>query len=239
MNWLRSLKIRTKLVLLLLAPLAGLLYMGVGEIKDKQIYGNQISQIQALSHFTSSASALVHELQKERGASAGFLGSKGKKFVTELPAQRGQTDTKLLAYQTLRQDLDLSSYPEEMQSQVATAENLLTKIRDIRGRVSAQKILTTEAIGFYTKINTAFLESIAEVAKLSPDPVLTRQLIAFSAFIKAKERAGIERAVMSNVFSQGSFTGGMFQRFSSLVAEQGSTLSRPMLRLGSQSKASC
>lgn len=35
---------------------------------------------------------LVHELQKERGFSAGYLGSKGKNFNTKLSSQHKQTD---------------------------------------------------------------------------------------------------------------------------------------------------
>ena len=39
-----------------------------------------------------SISNLVHETQKERGATAGYVGSKGKKFTKRLPAQRLLTD---------------------------------------------------------------------------------------------------------------------------------------------------
>lgn len=35
---------------------------------------------------------MVHELQKERGMSAGFIGSKGASFVSALPKQRALTD---------------------------------------------------------------------------------------------------------------------------------------------------
>ncbi|MCD4668294.1 MAG: nitrate- and nitrite sensing domain-containing protein, partial [Sulfurimonas sp.] len=40
-------------------------------------------------------SNFVHETQKERGATAGFVGSKGKNFTKRLPAQRLNTDAKL------------------------------------------------------------------------------------------------------------------------------------------------
>ncbi|MEZ4693353.1 MAG: nitrate- and nitrite sensing domain-containing protein [Aliarcobacter sp.] len=38
---------------------------------------------------------LVHETQKERGMTAGFLGSNGNKFKTELPTQRLAVNDKL------------------------------------------------------------------------------------------------------------------------------------------------
>ena len=45
-----------------------------------------------LAAAVTKVSALAHELQKERGASALFLGSKGQQFQSELTAQRERTD---------------------------------------------------------------------------------------------------------------------------------------------------
>ncbi|MFT6249783.1 MAG: hypothetical protein ACJAZQ_003008, partial [Cognaticolwellia sp.] len=42
---------------------------------------------------TVANNALVHELQKERGATAVYLGSKGERFTSELKAQRQLTNT--------------------------------------------------------------------------------------------------------------------------------------------------
>ena len=40
-------------------------------------------------------SIVIHELQKERGTSAGFLGSKGKNFGENLQKQRQLSDEKI------------------------------------------------------------------------------------------------------------------------------------------------
>jgi len=44
-------------------------------------------------------SNVLHELQKERGASAGFLSSKGSKFSDTLLNQKKLTDEKLSIFQ--------------------------------------------------------------------------------------------------------------------------------------------
>ncbi|MCP4396996.1 MAG: hypothetical protein GY801_06810, partial [bacterium] len=59
-----------------------------------------------LSQYTVAASALVHELQKERGFSAGFLASKGKNMRNEVEAQRRDTDAKLSNLQTYLESFD-------------------------------------------------------------------------------------------------------------------------------------
>ena len=54
-------------------------------ISQSQILGKQILISEQLSK-------LVHEMQKERGLSAGFVASKGTKFANELKEQRILTD---------------------------------------------------------------------------------------------------------------------------------------------------
>ena len=48
----------------------------------------------SLNILSQKLSALIHETQKERGASAGFIASGGKKYVDILPKQRLTTDNK-------------------------------------------------------------------------------------------------------------------------------------------------
>jgi hypothetical protein len=47
-----------------------------------------LENVETLNTLSSKLSLYIHETQKERGASAGFLGSKGKKFTSILPNQR-------------------------------------------------------------------------------------------------------------------------------------------------------
>ncbi len=43
---------------------------------------------EALTLLSQKKTRLVHETQKERGMTAGYIGSKGKKFKDKLPVQR-------------------------------------------------------------------------------------------------------------------------------------------------------
>ena len=47
-----------------------------------------IERAQQLNLLSQKLSLLIHETQKERGMSAGYLGSKGTKFKDKLPKQR-------------------------------------------------------------------------------------------------------------------------------------------------------
>ncbi|WP_346392292.1 methyl-accepting chemotaxis protein [Sulfurimonas sp. NWX79] len=50
----------------------------------------------------------------------------------------------------------------------------------------------------------------------------TRKMVAYYDFLMAKERAGIERAVLSNTFARNKFLPGMKEKFVKLITEQAS-----------------
>ncbi len=79
---------------MLVLPLIGALYFSLSTVADRYQLAKEMTSLETLSNFSVRISTLVHETQKERGMTAGFLGSKGTKFVTELPAQRTLIDVK-------------------------------------------------------------------------------------------------------------------------------------------------
>jgi methyl-accepting chemotaxis protein len=57
-------------------------------------------------------------------------------------------------------------------------------------------------------------------AGISTDALVTKETIAYYNFLQGKERAGIERAVLSNTFAKNSYGGGVYKKFITLVSEQ-------------------
>ncbi|MEM6854617.1 MAG: methyl-accepting chemotaxis protein, partial [Planctomycetota bacterium] len=93
-----------------------------------------------------------------------------------------------------------------------------------RQAVSDQSIPAGEAIGYYTAMNGKFLDAIGVMSEQSQDADLTRTIAAYVHFLKGKERAGIERAVLSNTFAADAFGPGMYKKFVALVTEQNTYL---------------
>ena len=57
-----------------------------------------IRELKVGVNLSLKASDIVHELQKERGLTAGFLASNGEKFKRELNSQRDNSDKKIEIY---------------------------------------------------------------------------------------------------------------------------------------------
>lgn len=220
MLFLNNLKIRSKLVLILFFPLAGLLYFSTSGVIDKYSVSEDMKDLESLSDLAVSISALVHETQKERGRTAGYLGSAGKKFVNELPAQRNSTDNKIADIRAFLKGFDSGKFGEEFRGTLERGLNSLNQIEKKRSAVSELKISSGEAIGYYTNMNAAFLNAIGFIGKISNNSELSIMIAAYVNFLQGKERAGIERAVMSNTFAADRFGRGMFNKFASLVEAQ-------------------
>ena len=204
---------------MLALPLFGFTIFSIWGFLNKKQVVNDIVNLQKMAKLSVKVSALVHELQKERGATAGFLGSQGQDFKKALHEQQKTTDLKIGELKKYYKDFDKNTFPT-VQKNINLAFNQLNKLLGNRRAVGNMSISVQQAIAYYTRMNTVFLNTISTVSKLNTNAKLSALLFSYLNFLQGKERAGIERAVLSNTFGAGKFQSGMFQKFSELVAEQ-------------------
>ncbi len=209
---------KNKIFILLLFPLFGFLVMGVSSILSSISTNSEMKELSKYTQLSSVYSELVHELQKERGMTAGFLGSKGKKFTDKLPNQRQQTANKVAKRLTYWQNNEFNNkHIQQLNSEINQRINQLDQIRN---NVDKLTIPLSEALGFYTKTNELLLRVSTIISEISTNSAITKQTVAYYNFIQGKERAGIERAVLTNTFASDKFAQGMYEKFITLVSEQ-------------------
>ncbi len=212
--------IRTKLVTLLLLPTLAFLYFSTSVFVDARGDYRAHSLTSDLTEAATHMSAFVHECQKERGYTAGFLGSNGTKFSKELPKQRQLADEMLASLQTFFNETSSAEFPTEYSTMLRSAIDMAAQRSSIRSSVSAKTISTKDAIGYYTSMNAMFLDLIAMASSHTNDDQLARELSGYANFLKSKERAGIERAVLSNTFALDRFGPGMHTKLVFLIGAQ-------------------
>ena len=234
---IKNLSVKAKLIILVIITALSLLFISV-----KSIFGNydKLTSFNNLKNgvfLSTKISLLVHETQKERGATAGFIGSKGKKFTTALLKQRKLTNNKIKELLKYIKNIDLTKMPKDLQNHLSKGLSYLKKIKNIRKKVDLLNINAKEAIGFYTKMNSEFLDSVTDISKISRSPKITKELVAYSNFLLSKERAGIERAVGANTLARGNFGKGMRLKFTNLISSQ-NTLMTNFLRYATEESKS-
>lgn len=170
-----------------------------------------------LTQLLELTTAVTHEMQKERGMSAGFLGSKGKNFASQLPDQRKQLDKVLVLLNTY---IVQASFDAETQAALDDFAARMTELKSIRGRVSQQDIALPEVIKYYTGNNILLIELTTIIAHHVENRRSSQQFETLYSIASIKENAGIERAVLSTVFGSGSFKPALFVRFIELRTKQ-------------------
>ncbi|MDF2411543.1 chemotaxis protein [Aeromonas sp. 2HA2] len=204
-----------KMLLVVCLPLLALLFFSGRYVYERYQVEQEIGQAQAALYVVREAAQLAHELQKERGMSAGFLGSGGNKFRDALPAQRKLVDTLLVRF---HEDPALLALGEVQQA--------LTGLTAMRERVGALGVEVAEQVGFYSRLISQLLAVVDQVSLNSQDATIALQTNAYAAFLQSKERMGLERATLSNVFGRDHFTPALLQQFISLLAAQNTYLER-------------
>jgi len=216
-RFVNNLSIRNKLLTLVILPFIGFVFFAGHDFI--RTYNEKVALEKMLIFCNSAAtgSFLVHELQKERGASAGYLSSKGSKFKDIMLKQRLLTDQKNQELQDFINNTPLTPHLISIFSEI---NQELDKLKTIRQKIDTFSISAADEVAFYTGLNAQLLSIIDITANDSTNPELSISAVTVGSFLQHKERAGIERAVMSNVFSIDRFTPAFLEKFIRLLAEQ-------------------
>jgi methyl-accepting chemotaxis protein len=215
-----DLSVRTKLFLMLAPPLLALWALTASQIRDKAVAARESDDVVVLAGLATHLSDLVHECQRERGATGLFLGSHGATFGAELREQRGRTDAKLA---TLREHLsrfDPGARSEGFAETVLLISRREDHLQAHREAVDRQSLSVIDGTQFYTDLNTTLVEAIGYLWRLSPDVAISARIGAYVNLIRSKERAGIQRAMLSSVFAADRFEEGVYERFLAASTEE-------------------
>ena len=212
--------IRLKMALIVVVPILVIaVSLGMDSYRSyKEV--KVLAHIEEMVGYAQKSSALVHNLQKERGASAGFISSKGTKFSSELASIRKDTDKTLAELKEYHSSMEINYYAQSLRSKMAKSFDLLLKLQEIRGQVDAMSVAVAVPVKYYTALNGSFINSIEEIAKMSSNADMNNAINAFVNFLSSKERSGIERAVISSTFSRDNFAPGFYEKFIGLINAQ-------------------
>ena len=217
-------KIGNRVALALALP--GMLAFSGFTVFDKYETSAEMGKVLELSQVAPVISAVVHEMQKERGMSAGFIASKGAKFFQDLPAQRKLTDNSQAALAAALNSFDAASFSAELVNRIETAERALANLSAKRAQVSGLEINVPQMAGFYTPTIAKLLHIIEDMTVLSTEATVTNAITAYTAFLQGKERAGVERAMGAVGYGSGAFQPAIHGKFQQLIAMQDIFLSR-------------
>ena len=218
MNIMKNVNIKT--ILTVLIGLSLIVIIGFGFFLAQIKYENYEKSNRIIESLNVSVKLgkLIHELQKERGASAGYIGSKGEKFRDILQKQKETSNEKIANIRALDYD-----FPSMLQQQFSEITDTLMHIDTLRNKIMAQEISAQKAIAFYSQLNGKIIQLISKISLENSGAV--KAMLPYINFLNAKEQVGIIRAVGSGRFSK-----GFFDKQSKLLFEKLVTLNREYIQ---------
>jgi methyl-accepting chemotaxis protein len=209
--------LKAKLRFLVYIMMAVLGFFALNIVYEKYEQKKSFESLRVNINLSTQFSLLVHELQKERGFTAGYLGSSGKKFEDALKQQHLQTNYQ---YDNLTSFLKQHTILLAIEPKVNEVIEELKEVNAIRNQSLKMHLEVSQALDYYTQINAKILQTLIEISKLSNSSLISQKLNAYINFLLAKERTGIERAIGANVLARNGFTPTLRNKFVSILAVQ-------------------
>ncbi len=213
-------KITSRLLLLAGIPLFLAVALVTNLVIDRYTLVKEMDKLEPTTALGVQIGALIHEAQKERGATGGLLGSGANYFQAVLDEQRILTDERRSALENYLETLEIDHLDGEVAIALNKAVGEMRNIDGVRSRVDARSISGPASVKFYTDHNAAMLDVLKKSAILGKSPIIRQRRLAYLNLLTAKEQAGQERAVLSLAFSKDRFTGQSLKLFSGLVRGQ-------------------
>jgi methyl-accepting chemotaxis protein len=209
-----------RVVLALLVPSLALAILAAMFVVGRETTVNDMNKLAKLVRVANGVNDLVHELQRERGISAVFLGSKGSQLQQELLKQRELTNQKRQELEATLQRLDASAIGDALGKNLKDALGRVQRLGDMRRYIDGLKIPPVASNAYFTSTDMQLLVVDDEIAELVTNPEVARPLSAYVRFVQAEERAGEERAVGAPGFAAGKFDLTQYGRFTAAVADE-------------------
>ena len=189
------------------------------------LFNHQYTQQQSLIKLENQVilatqiSQLVHELQRERGFSAGFSAN-SKHYAESLRLQRIQTDIKILQLQHFLKIKDKNCFTSTLSKALQKACKKIDELVDTRDKIDKKLISIESILNYYISVNRSFLEIIFSISKFSQISTITQNLIAYSHFVYLKEFMGRERAFGINIININKISPTIKLQFHTLLIKE-------------------
>ncbi|EWG99460.1 methyl-accepting chemotaxis protein [Halomonas sp. BC04] len=209
-----------KFFLALSLPLLAMAWFAASGVLERQQMTADMADLEEMTRLSQRAGNLIHELQRERGMTAGFLASGGHNFRDTLPDQRRDTDRQHDAFLSYLGNVDLIALDPVLAERIETTLARLQQTPALRERVDQQAVTGGEAVAHYTGINSALVTIIGRMTLAKEEGSVTSRMAAYYNLLQTKELAGIERAMLAGAFSSDNMTPTGYQQLLKLLGKQ-------------------
>ncbi len=200
---MKKIPLNIKILIIFFIPAVALIYFSFSFVQTKYKNLQESSMYILSAKITDNLSKMIHNLQLERGLSAGYIVAKdNSKFKKELLNQYRATNK---SYAEFLKFVNLESNEKKLIEQfighinkplIKKAIRQFRNIENIRKKVLNTSISFDDEIDYYTKLNHNFIKSIQSFVMILKKQ--SNDNDALSKLQELKKNAGLERAYIYN-----------------------------------------
>jgi signal transduction histidine kinase len=214
-NW----RVRHKLTAVVLMPglLAGVL--AAVSLSDTLSDADDYRRFSVLARLQQPAVHLVHALQDERDATAGFIADRRGAAEAKPRRQRAEVDTAAVFYRRAADDIDTSDDPQ-LQAVLGGVAEELSSLPALRTSVDEANLTQGSILANYTSAISRLMALGPALAAHNGGGEAAGQARALNTLSRAVEHTSRVRADLNSVATTGTFLIGQFPDFVGAVARQ-------------------
>jgi signal transduction histidine kinase len=217
--------VRYQFAVIVVAPLLALAAVSAWQISGALRRAAQAREVKREVTFAASAASLLQQLQRERGLSAGYLGSGYRIGLDDrLLTQRAEVDAAAKAFDAAVNAADSETVPPSVETALDQAETALLGLAGERRTMENQTLDLTGVLAYYTGVIGKLLAVDQAMSSTISDPETARIATAFVDLSEGEESAALEAGFMHSVFYERRFGPGDYGNLLSIVADQASWL---------------
>ncbi|MGX9313235.1 nitrate- and nitrite sensing domain-containing protein [Pantoea ananatis] len=179
-----------------------------------------LERLRQTGKLITTVSELVHQLQRERGASNLWICSQGRLYGGERTASEQDVSRSQLAFSRALPKAEAQPGYSRFCNLIATALQALADLPVLRQKIARQDVTHAQAMAAFNAIIRSLLNLVFEAADTASHPEITRALIALFSFMQGKELTGQERAQGAAGFAAGQFTAEQRSTMVALIEAQ-------------------
>ncbi len=224
MRYLYNLSIRKKFAVVIVPLIITIVCFDYLQIRDSYLDYNDALRLNRAILLGVEINHVVHELQRERSISSGYIANQGQDFSVRLDEQRQKTDSTILQFYSELVKPEFVSLMKIHGDDLDRLRSHFDRINEIREQINILKVTSDQSIEYFSEINTTALNTVSDLINETRDKETAQQVHAMINYLKSKEYASIERAVGTQAFSHKTMDFAMYNRFTTLVSQQNSYL---------------
>ena len=227
----RNISIKVKIILLVFFPALGIVSFFSFTFYDTYNYMSSNTELTGIINISIEVSNVSHNLQIERGLTAGYMTDKSPDTKVTIDEQRVVTDEMINQFfASIKRD-NIKKYDAAYVAQIDKITNMLNGLKEFRQKADNFQVTNKEVINYYTQAISTLIESVLIASNISPDNNITKVLGGYTNFMYAKENTGLERANGNVILRSKEFNEETYRNFISVIARQDVYLSSFLAQL--------